>query len=324
MWVFLAALLLGLTSTAYAQAISGDDEVRIAEFYRLAPQIEDRIWPGWSRVESPLLLITQDAEFLTRFPTPPPDFKPANDGYVTRSRQFPTGLQATFTPFGPPSVIAIGSPSLTASKTSTPWEIVVMHEHFHQWQYAQPGYFEAVAGLGLDHGEKTGMWMLNYPFPYADPAVVARFNALRDQLLLTVAASDRKVFRAAAKRYLDLRRAFFAKLSPDDRKYLSFQLWQEGIARYTEVAAAEAAATYQPTVAYQHLPDYTPFSGDASRLRARTLQQLRTVDLAKSGRDAVYSFGGAEGMLLDRLNPGWKKSYFQHLLTTEPLFEQSY
>jgi len=25
-------------------------------------------------------------------------------------------------------------------------------------------------------------------------------------------------------------------------------------------------------------------------------------------------------MLLDRINPGWKDQYFQHLLTTDPLF----
>jgi hypothetical protein len=320
----LAAFLLGFGCAAYAQTISADDAVCVAEFYRLAPQIEDGIWPGWSSVADPLLLITSTAEFLTHFPAPPDTFKPASDGFLTRPRQFPTHLQATFPAFGPPSIIAIGEPSLTASKTPTPWEIVLMHEHFHQLQYAQPGYYQAVAALGLSHGDQTGMWILNYPFPYTSASVTKSFAALRDQLLLTVVSPGGRKFRSAAKRYLAMRRAFFAQLSPDDRKYLSFQLWQEGIARYTQIAAAEAAAAgYHPTEAYQRLPDYEPFSGDVSKLRASTLQELRTVDLARAGRQAVYSFGAVEGMLLDRLNPQWKSEYFQHMLTTDPLFAPS-
>ena len=31
---------------------------------------------------------------------------------------------------------------------------------------------------------------------------------------------------------------------PDDRKYFSFQLWQEGVARYIQIKSAEAAADY--------------------------------------------------------------------------------
>jgi hypothetical protein len=323
MRAFLVALVLGWYGAASAQSLSSDNVVRVSEFYRMAPQMEDRIWPGWSKIPDPLLLITPDSEFLTHLTPAPEGFHPANDGFVARQRQFPPNLQATFPPFSSPiAVIVIGSPDRTASRISTPWEIAAMHEHFHQLQDAQPGYFDAVNGLGLNRGDKTGMWMLNYAFPYTDPAVNERFAALRDQLLRTVAMPDGKEFRAAASRYLTLRREFMAKLSPDDHKYLSFQLWQEGIARYTQIAAAETAADYQPSEAYRRLPDYTPFSGEAANLRSHTLEQLRTLDLGKEGRIAVYSFGGVEGLLLDRLNPQWKSQYFQHLLTTDPLFPE--
>jgi hypothetical protein len=319
----IALILIGFGCAAHSQTISADDAVRVTEFYRLARQIEDSIWPGWSKVPDPLLLITPTAEFLTHFPSTPNGFKPSSDGFLTRPRQFSPNLQATFPAFGPPSVIAIGQPTLTASKTSTRWEIVVMHEHFHQLQNAQTGYFQAVAALGLSHGDQTGMWMLNYPFPYKDAVVVRTFAALRDQLLLTVGSPDGRKFRSASKRYLAMRGAFFAQLSADDHKYLSFQLWQEGMARYTEIAAAESAAGYHPTEAYQRLPDYEPFPGAPSQLRSYTLQELRKVDLTKDGRVAVYSFGAVEGMLLDRLNPHWKSEFFQYMLTTDPLFALS-
>jgi hypothetical protein len=61
MRILLAAFLLGFGFAAYAQTIPADDAVRVAEFYRLAPQIEDGIWPGWSKVADPLLLITPAA-----------------------------------------------------------------------------------------------------------------------------------------------------------------------------------------------------------------------------------------------------------------------
>jgi hypothetical protein len=116
MRAFLPVFVLGLISAASAQTVPVDDVVRIGEFYRLAAQIEDGIWAGWSKVASPLLLITPANEFLRHFPSVPNGFKPTNDGFLTRPRHFPTNLQATFPAFGPPSVIAIGEPSHTASK----------------------------------------------------------------------------------------------------------------------------------------------------------------------------------------------------------------
>jgi hypothetical protein len=317
---FLSASLLVATA-GFGQELPADDGVRVAEFYRLAPTIEDGIWPGWSKVPSPLLLITAENEFLTHDPSPPAEFKAAGDGFFVRTRQFPVQLEATFPAFGPPAVIVIGEPKSTASKTSTPWVIVVMHEHFHQLQDAAPGYFQAVDGLGLSHGDESGMWMLEYPFPYKKPEIAQSFGRLRDALLAAVSEADPVKFRKDAEEYVAMRGKFFAQLSPDDHKYLSFQLWQEGMARYTQIMAAEAAAKYQPTAAFAGLEDYELFSAYAARARAETLEELRKVDLAKAQRGAIYPFGAVEGMLLDRLNSEWKKQYFTHLLSTDALFE---
>jgi len=50
------------------------------------------------------------------------------------------------------------------------------------------------------------------------------------------------------------------------------------------------------------------------------LNELKQVDLAKSGRLAVYPFGAAEGFLLDRINPSWKDDYFKQMLSTDSYF----
>jgi len=317
----LAAVLLSTSLLAQQlPPLPAADATRIAEFYRLIPQIDDKIWPGWSKTSAPLLLVTENAEYLTHLDNPPKEFQKLENDVYAQPRQFPPNMQATFPAFGFPPVIVIGEPANTQSKTSTPWLFVVMHEHFHQLQWAQPGYLKAIDDLGLDRGDKTGMWMLNYPFPYEEPETAASFAHLRDTLLAALSEVDQQKFAPLAKAYLKERKQFFAQFLPGDRKYFSFQLWQEGVARYTQIKAAEAAADYQPTEAFAALADYTPFGAYALTVRARTLDELKHIDMAQAKREVVYSFGAAECLLLDRLNPNWKTEYFQHLLTTEPLF----
>ena len=178
-----------------------------------------------------------------------------------------------------------------------------MHEHFHQLQWAQPEYLNAINNLGLSKGDTTGMWMLNYPFPYEVPEIAESFAHLRDTLLAALNEVDQQKFAPLSKAYLKERKDFMAQFLPGDRKYFSFQLWQEGVARYVQIKSAEAAADYQPSPAFAALPDYTPFNTYALTARSRTLDELRHVDLAQSKRESFYSFGAAEALLLDRINP---------------------
>lgn len=299
-----------------------EDAIRVAEFYRLSTQIQDTIWPEWSKTPSPLLLVTADNEFLTHSSSPPKGFIKALEDVFVRPRVFDTQFLATMPAFGPPAVMVVGEPKNTLAKTSTPWLITLMHEHFHQLQYARSGYYDAVQALGLSHGDTTGMWILNYPFPYDKPEVAQGFSRLRDLLVAALNVSDERQFKAAAAGYVRERQAVFAQLSPDDAKYFSFQLWQEGIARYTQIKAAEAAASYTPSPDFTSLPDYLPFADYAKQARAETLAELKTADLAKMKREFVYPFGAAEGLLLDRLNPGWKRTYFERPLSTDSLFQK--
>ncbi len=318
--VLLAAAPLAAQTPTVAK-IPPDDAVRIREFYRLADAIQDKVWPGWSNAPAPLLLVTETTEFLTRYPEPPKDFSKAGEDVWARPRRFPTNLLATFPAFGPSSVIVIGEPANTDARTSTPWLFVVLHEHFHQLQNAQPGYFKATEALGLARGDTSGMWMLNYPFPYDDTATGQAFAHLRESLLAALREQDAARFEARVAEYKAERKAFLARLAPDDRKYLSFQVWQEGIAHYTQVVAAEAASDYRPSAEYIALPDFRPIAGYGAKMRAQTLVALEHVELATAQRIAVYPFGCAEGFLLDRLDPRWKEGYFRHPFTLDPYFE---
>lgn len=314
-------VLFLLSITALGQELPQPDAVRVKEFYRLAAQIDENVWPGWGKTPAPLLLVTPETEFLFHHPSPPGDFRKMQDGSFERPRTFNTGLLATFPAFGPPSVIVVGEPQNTNAKTSTPWLIVVMHEHFHQFQHGYIGYNEALTALGQSLGKVSSAWMLNYPFPYDRPEVAKGFEHLRDLLLKALTEKDGSKATQLAKSYVTERKKAFAQLTPEDHKYIAFQLWQEGIARYTQIRVAEAAAGYEPTAAFQALPDYQPFVTQAAKARTETLAELKRADMAKWKRVFVYSFGAAEGLLLDRFHPDWQAEYFKHLLTTDPLFD---
>ena len=321
--LLLLIAFLAVAQETPAPQLPAQDAIRIKEFYRLASVIQDGLWPDWSKVPASLMLVTAEMEFLTHCPEPPREMRKVSEDVYARPRQFPSNFQATFPAFGPPAVMVVGEPANTASKTSTPWLFMVMHEHFHQLQWTQPGYVEKVNGLDLSHGDTSGMWMLNFAFPYEKPEVAQGFSQLRDLLLRALNEPEGAMFSKLVKEYLEQRRKFFAQLSPDEHKYFSFQLWQEGMARYTEVKAAESAqeAQYHPSQEFAALPDFESFASYVGEARSNTLNELKQADLVTWKRTVVYSFGAAEGFLLDRVNPKWRDAYFQRMLSTDSYFE---
>ena len=118
------------------------------------------------------------------------------------------------------------------------------------------------------------------------------------------------------------RKQFCESLGESDYRYFSFQVWQEGIARYTEYTMAKrAAAAYHPTGAFKALDDFVPFEEDTEQTKRHILTELRAMSLKISKRTAFYPFGAAEGMLLDRVQPGWRQHYFEKKFFVEEYFE---
>ncbi|MGH7725608.1 MAG: hypothetical protein ACREOU_09285 [Candidatus Eiseniibacteriota bacterium] len=294
----------------------------------MADSLGNRLWPDWDRAPFAVLLITPEQEFLIRHPRPSDDFTLAGEDTLLKSkvwhrpRKFPTHFLATFPAVGGVPTIVIGQAENTEAKTSSRWVVTLLHEHFHQLQNSQPGYYDGVNALGLARGDSTGMWMLNYPFPYAAPEVKEQFSVMSRALAAALKARERPDFSDKFAAYVVAREKFRALLQPDDSKYFAFQIWQEGIARYTEYRLAEfAAAEFKPSEAFRGLADYKPFEGVARDLVDGIEKELVSVELDKAGRTAVYSFGAAEGLVLDRVRPEWRKGYFVTKFTLDENFK---
>ena len=321
MWLALAVCC----SFAWAQAeappaLAAADRVRIREVYRLARALDDRLWPHWSRTPFALLLVSGDSQFLIHHPKPPADYRSLGRDRVLETevywhaRTYPANFLATF-PISDPSLptIVVGEPEAT-HKNSTQWVVTILHEHFHQLQYSQPSYYKDVDALGLSHGDKTGMWMLNYPFPYKDPQVNARYEKVRQPLLS--ALTKPIAYPKFVSEFVSGWQEFLQNLTAEDQKYLLFQVWQEGVARYTEIQVADFAAQhFRPSASFQKLADFVPFSQIAAEARNQTLEELAKLSPAQDGRLVFYPLGASIALLLDREKPDWKSEYLQHEFT---------
>ncbi len=308
-------------------SVSEVDRIRLAEAFRLAQSLGDRVWKDWDKALFAVLLVTPEYEFLIRHPRPSKDFTLIgydsmlkSDVYF-RKRKFATGLLATFPAVGGVSTIVIGRTENTDKKTSTPWVITMLHEHFHQLQDSQPNSYAETEALNLSRGDQTGMWMLNYAFPYDSPEVQQQFLVLSRLLVEVLQAKNRSPFPTRLAAYLEARQQLKKILSPDDYKYFSFQLWKEGLARYTEYRMAKlAAAKYNPSKQFRTLKDFTSFEKVADQIMLAIMTELSTLRLADSKRVAFYPLGAGEGLLLDRANPKWQDRYFLDKFYVEKYF----
>ena len=331
---FVFLLILAAASSIAGQEkveVPNVDRIRLAEAFRIGESLGNRVWNGWDKAPFAVLLVTPENEFLIRHPRPSKDFtligydSLLKSNVYFRKRTQAIHFLATFPAVGGVSTIVIGQAENTLKKTSTPWVITVLHEHFHQLQSSQPTYYADVEALNLSRGDQSGMWMLNFAFPYKDDRIKEQFAALSKLLAKALQAKKKSDFSESLSAYLQARKAFQQMLTRDDYRYFSFQIWQEGIARYTEFRMADLAAKkYRPTKEFRALKDYTPFKEVADAiLNKQILTSLPTLELDRSERLVFYPFGAAEGLLLDRANAKWRSRYLTEKFYVEKYFEST-
>lgn len=293
-----------------------EDKIRIREAIRISDLVGEQVWKGIGEVPFVVLLVTDGVEFLINHPYPSQDFKfSENDPILKtkilyRPRQFSPNLLATFPAVNGVNCIVMGTPENTSRKSSD-WIITMLHEHFHQLQYTRPDYYNSVNELDLAGDDQTGMWQLNYPFPYEDLKVVRQFENYRDALLNAVTNLNEVNFQESFEKCVFERAKFKQLLDPASYRYFSFQLWQEGIARYAEFRFLKELESYIPTQEVMDLSDYVDLTAQRDSFLNREISVLRKSDLSIDKRVTFYALGFAEGIILDKLNPCWRELYFK-------------
>jgi len=295
-----AALVFGLAAQAQADATGRDTRDLIRQARQIIHEHGDAVWRGIKDAPFGILLVDGDTETLYCHPGSPEDFEPGGIDPVTgceyaeRPARFPPNLLASFPAVAATPTIVIGTPEATA-RSPDEWVLTIIHEHFHQMQFAQPFYYAGVDALDLSGGDESGMWMLNYPFPYDRAVTAEAFSALATALIDALDARGSEAFEKTLAAYWRAREAARETVSESDWRYIELQLWQEGVARWTEHAVAGESAVLAAT---------------AQQAGERTRMELIQLTLSEQGRVAVYAIGAAEAMLLDAAGPGWRDDYW--------------
>lgn len=302
-----------------------EDKIRIREAIHISNQFGGKIWKGITEVPFVILLVSDSVEFLINHPYPSNDFRfSENDTILNtqiffRSKQFPEWYLATFPAVNGVNCVVVGTPEKTG-KNSTEWVITLLHEHFHQYQYTDSDYYQSVDKLELSGGDQTGMWQLNYAFPYDDAAVNKQYKKYIFALSQALHNYDKRGFSKYFKKYQKQRTKFKDIMKPADYKYFSFQVWQEGIARYTEYKFLEVMMSAQSSVEMTQLPDFISFKSYMDRFCADEQKSLIASKLNIDKRICFYSIGFAEGILLDKMNPKWHEKYLAEKFFIEKFF----
>jgi len=288
----------------------GPNLAQVREFARTRAEAT---WPGYGSAAADFLLVGATQETLLCRDEAPAGFdaagRDANTGcacYVRSRSGLPDTLLAAMPIFGPPATIVMGTPQSTGH-SGAEWLRTILHEHFHQWQMQLPDYFARVDALGLSHGDKSGNWMLAYPFPYGAKAPARAYARAAHALAVAVEARGTRAFVAAFSDFLTARRDFAASVPEEAWRYLDFEMWQEGGARWTEIELGKQYPRADVRAA-------------SSVLERRTLEALRKPDLKTQRRELVYPFGAAQLMLLDACGVDWRASYREALAVT-PLLD---
>ncbi|MDX1666981.1 MAG: hypothetical protein R3350_07120, partial [Saprospiraceae bacterium] len=205
------------------------------------------------------------------------------------------GLLRLFVPY---RLISLGMGTLFG----TEWFIsAVEHESFHAFQgLTTPGRLARAERLFAEAGGR---------YPWEDPGMTSLWKAEMKLLTDALTAEDQRETVTLVRRSLEQRDERRRTIGLDS---MIVQLeqereWEEGLAKYVELAlwkVAANAADYQPVLALKDdaaFDQYKDFEGQWKR-------ELSTMKFqGGSGESRFYYSGMAQAFLLDRLWPEWSR-----------------
>lgn len=298
------ALLSAVALGASPQLPSELDRRMIADAQAIVRNEGDLLWAGLSQAPLPTLLIGPEHETLF-CGLPTAGFASIGFDPITRcsmqvrARELPVDLAAA-TDLGGVSVIHMGLPDALEA-TQADWIVTFLHETFHQYQSALPGYYSAVDLVRARLGKTSEQWVLEYPFPYADPKAEAAFAAMTLSAGQFLSAEGDAQANAAIRSYVEARNRASDLMTPDDWLYYEFQVGQEGVARWTELRFAAAAGDVRPDIA--------AIGKERTGGLAVSLSAIDRQGLNMWRRSSFYVLGAIEASMLERVRPQWQLEY---------------
>ncbi|UCG58969.1 MAG: hypothetical protein JSU70_05560, partial [Phycisphaerales bacterium] len=197
------------------------------------------------------------------------------------------------------------------------WHVcAVLHESFHAYQGMVAPDRLAEAERSMSAADRSSR---------DDEAFSNDWQMELDLLADALLATSEVQTAAQTRRFLAQRqnRRAASGLSPDLVDFERQREWEEGLAKYIELAAWRLAATtpdYRPVTALDADPDFKHFKAFDKRWSQEVAHLRRQ---ARAGDNRFYYSGMAQAFLLDRLRPDWKANALSDVVFLEDLLRQS-
>jgi hypothetical protein len=313
------------------ELLSSLDKSRLQEALQLRVALGDEVWPGWGSTKIPVIVWNRSYEFLFDYPGEAPkgwslitndnlSGKPyfrrtADDpqNFAVKAGDIWTASMATKNTTDVFMIDTFRDQFPRPIKQIFPYRLLIqpsetqigslLHETFHVYQYQ----------LAADRITKAeSVHKLEERYESASEAFKAEWK--QENVLL---ANALEAQTAAEK--VDLVQQFLAtraarrkdhQLNTELIAYERWLEWEEGTAKYLEVAILKAASEstdYEPLPEMQNDPDFQGYQ-KFNRRWSQELIQLRYQ--TTSGETQLYMTGMAQAFLLDELMPDWKDKYW--------------
>lgn len=332
-----------LPEAGNSDRLSPLDEARLMEALRLKSTLGEKVWPDWGMTEMPVIIWNKGYEFLAEYPgEPPADWTVISDADVQGKSYYrrPVDDPQNFAvPVGDGWVASIATKSATDEflinsfkdlfpppiKQIFPYRILIqpsetqigalLHETFHVYQIkVSPNRLKAA-----EAAHKSGD-------QYKSVAEGFQSEWQEESGLLAEAlqAESKAGKIELVKEFLAIRDARRKDhgLSEELSDYERWLEWEEGVAKYIEVAILKKAfetRTYQPLSEIRADPDFDSYQKFNQRW-SQEMIQLRYQ--TTSGESQFYMTGMAQAFLLDDLMPDWKDKYWEDGVFLEDLLLQ--
>lgn len=285
-----------------------EDVEVITETFNLWKTKGENVWKGWTHINMPFIYKKENFEYWINFPS---SIKEKGQ-YVEKIKNMAVYGQAIKNKnvfAASKDIYNISSVVLSSPKilemTKEEWIITAIHEMFHVFQSSNKTYQNQKNKLDLAYGNDAS-WMLDYPFPYKDTSLKT-ISHMQGYLLYKIYQSDnfeKNMYDCfLLKDILSLYKNDIIQKYGNDKyyKYSNFQQSVEGGAKYTELKMAEIAAT-----------DYIPLSTNIhfTDIYIKQINVIRHCGKGTGGRLTFYYLGLGKCLVLDKINPKWKDSYF--------------
>jgi hypothetical protein len=335
---------LGLPSHQTGDQLPDLDKARLSEALQLDAVLGEAVWPGLASFEAPVILANQSCEFLIGYPGRPPagwEITP-DDTFEGQPyyRRPAVGHQNFAVPVGDLWAASMGTKTEAdlfligvfrdlfpvPLKQIFPYRLLIqptetqigglLHEFFHVYvQQAAPNRL-AAAEAAHRSGDRY------------EAAAESFESELRQEGSLLAQALEAQMDQESAgfvRRFLQARdeRRRTYQLPPELVDYERWLEWEEGTAKYVEVAFLRQAhldTTYVPLAAMAGDPDFHAYGRFDGRW---TQEMIQLRNPSGSSETRFYMLGMAEAFLLDRLLPDWKDTALRDGVFLEDLLRQA-